>query len=529
MPKKIATQKQIKLITKLYKLASSSSSFLTVGKIGDTDCFVVSSSDIEDIDEEDYDVESSSSSEEVGPQKIQWTIEEMLNMKDSELCKDEPEGSFIPKNLRKGAPPIQNNRKGGKGYGNRKGKRSRTNSVRKNKVEIATSWTESDDLSKHDEMFKLANSNLNKISYNNFESILEKILSLSPQIDSLACLKQIVNFIYEKAVVMPQFNNIYADLCSKLINTDQYPYFLRNEEEGCHLRNFRRMLLSSCQQAFESAFIVTETDDSVESREREFIRRSRLFGNIKFIGQLYMRNILKTNAVINIVQNLLQVDEHGICDTENLEQLCGFISTIGSFITPKVQVTFNPVFEHLQEITTSDKYDRRIKYLIMDLLDLKRNNWVAKDGKTQSTPYFTIVRPDILKEEKRNIAETASQNPDMQFIRFLPNLSSVDDEKLDRGDGSIKDYKPTKGSPRNRGRGRGRKNRNRGSRDGRDRYSNNRNFDKRLAQSDYEIKRGGSKKSPNFRNSSGGWGSPSNKGRKSDGGTPKKRFRKKKM
>jgi len=149
-------------------------------------------------------------------------------------------------------------------------------------------------VSKYDELFRTINSWFNKISDDNFDTMVENMISVIPQLDSLIALEKTIELLYEKAILSKKYSTLYGDFCAILINQDKFPYFYQKDTNT--LMNFRRTLIKKCQIEFEekSVFEVKGVEITEEFKmEIESKRKVRLVGNITFIGELYLRDILQ--------------------------------------------------------------------------------------------------------------------------------------------------------------------------------------------------------------------------------------------
>ncbi|KAB7504815.1 Eukaryotic translation initiation factor 4 gamma 1 [Armadillidium nasatum] len=91
-------------------------------------------------------------------------------------------------------------------------------------------------------------------------------------------------------------------------------------------------------------------------------------------------------------------------DEESLECLCTFLSTIGYMLEPqsqasqKAQAEINEVFTALRKIVDERKTSNRVRFMIMDLIDQRKNQWVRRreDAKPKKK---AEVHEEIRKEE----------------------------------------------------------------------------------------------------------------------------------
>lgn len=64
---------------------------------------------------------------------------------------------------------------------------------------------------------------------------------------------------------------------------------------------FRKDLIQECKSVFDEFFKVPVFDDKMDKEDREeavFKFRKRLFGNVKFIGELFLKRMLGRKIVL---------------------------------------------------------------------------------------------------------------------------------------------------------------------------------------------------------------------------------------
>ena len=108
---------------------------------------------------------------------------------------------------------------------------------------------------------------------------------------------------------------------------------------------FRVSLLKECQECFNQFFKEKPFDSQTPSgdmdaaelkalQEKAYIFKMRLFGNIEFVGELYIRKILLEKTLLSVFQQLLGISDDLFDDNEandqtiegaiNLMHKCGY-------------------------------------------------------------------------------------------------------------------------------------------------------------------------------------------------------------
>jgi len=233
---------------------------------------------------------------------------------------------------------------------------------------------------------------LNKLTPQKFSTLVVKFKELD--IDSEEKLVACMELVFEKALDEPVFSQAYASMCKEL--------FLKKvaKQDSTELVDFRALLLRRCQKEFEQDYLsdaerkaysdkmaATESEEEEKKIKEEFQQlelklRRRSLGNIRFIGELYKVQLLRGVILHSIVKKLLLA-----VDEESMECLCRLLSTCGSDLEAEInQIAENTrhlyqldiFFKQMQEIIEQKKTSSRIRFLLQDVIDLRKNNWVSR-------------------------------------------------------------------------------------------------------------------------------------------------------
>lgn len=211
-----------------------------------------------------------------------------------------------------------------------------------------------------DELYRKFRSTLNKLTPENFDILVNEIMSA--QIDNVDRLKGCIQLVFEKAIAEPNYSTIYAKVCKRLSSINIPPEHGADGKETKKPVTFRVMLLNQCQNEFEkhkddtsgqtvkNEAIEKETDEAkrkelMEQQQEEAIKiRRRAVGTVRFIGELYKIDMLNDKIMLNCISLLL---DNG--DEDSLECLCKLLTTIGLRMESKDKL-LESYFKKLNEI-----------------------------------------------------------------------------------------------------------------------------------------------------------------------------------
>ncbi|XP_046874129.1 eukaryotic translation initiation factor 4 gamma 1a isoform X2 [Hypomesus transpacificus] len=262
---------------------------------------------------------------------------------------------------------------------------------------------------KTQELFKRVRSVLNKLTPQMFQQLMKQVTDLT--IDTEERLKGVIDLIFEKAISEPNFSVAYANMCRCLMGL-KVP---TTDKPGVTV-NFRKLLLNRCQKEFEK----DQDDDEIFERKQKEMEaakeeeraslkaeleeakdkaRRRSLGNIKFIGELFKLKMLTEAIMHDCVVKLLK--NH---DEESLECLCRLLSTIGKDLDfEKAKPRMDQYFNQMDKIIKERKTSSRIRFMLQDVLDLRRCNWIPRRGDQGPKTIDQIHKEAELEEHREQI------------------------------------------------------------------------------------------------------------------------------
>lgn len=260
-----------------------------------------------------------------------------------------------------------------------------------------------EDEKKTAELLKQFRSILNKITPDNFTTLIEQLKVL--KIDTVDILDACISLVFEKAIMEPSYGASYAQLCKEVSDVFVVPLDENNSQQKAV---FKKRLITQCQREFEkhrdNELIKNNSERLKEIEEEEdptkkeelktnyelesFKIRRRAVGTVHFIGELYKIEMLTAKIMVSCVSHLL---DPAMCSEETLECLCKLLTTIGKRLekldAKKVDLSTN--FETLERLTDKKNpigISSRIRFMIQDLTDLRKNNWTPRKLQRENKP-----------------------------------------------------------------------------------------------------------------------------------------------
>lgn len=262
---------------------------------------------------------------------------------------------------------------------------------------------------------------LNKLTPQNLNKLTSDLINLP--INNEERLKASIDIIFEKSIDEQVFSQTYAQLC-KVLSQIKVP----SSQDPTKNVSFRTMLLSKCQKEFDTDFyqeinyekLIQEVESCPDEQKKAELKelaeeklskaKRRSLGNIRFIGELFKLSMLTEGIMNDCIERLLKQES----DEENLECLCKLLTTIGKEVDrPTNAQKMKNYFERLEKIIKKksggkDGVTARIRFMILDVIDLRRNQWVPR-RKDNNPRRIEEIRKEAEEEQARQEAERQAQ------------------------------------------------------------------------------------------------------------------------
>ncbi|POM82891.1 MIF4G domain protein [Cryptosporidium meleagridis] len=213
---------------------------------------------------------------------------------------------------------------------------------------------------------------LNKLTIEKFDKLYEQILSVG--INNEEEMIGLLKLVFDKATTQHHFIPMYVELCDKL----------RDHLKDVTTIETRRILVDLCQELFVenlSEMVLPEhiQDNEEDSFEWQLKYKNKMKGNMIFMASLVRKKVIASTVVLMCMEELLQFHL-----PHHLEALCVFLHHVGPFLDSerwKHYEDFNTLFLQFEEFSTNIEVPIRIRFLINDVIDSRKNNWKSKNAK----------------------------------------------------------------------------------------------------------------------------------------------------
>ncbi|CAI2177069.1 4047_t:CDS:10 [Funneliformis geosporum] len=312
---------------------------------------------------------------------------------------------------------------------------------------------------------------LNKLTLEKFDSISDQIIDYANKSRDERdgrILKEVIRLIFEKSCDEPNFCAMYAQLCRKMMERVDPVIVDENVKntEGKFVQGgtlFRKYLLNRCQEDFEKGWKVNVPVPANEKGEPDLMSdeyyaaakaKRHGLGLIRFIGELFKLNMLTERIMHECIKKLLTFQ--GIPEEEEMESLCKLMNTVGEQLDhangrtnqpdhgkttqlddTKAKQAMDSYFNRMEDISKNPNMTSRIKFMLMDVIDLRSNSWKPRRD-INAPKTIAEIHEDAAKqkEEADFLRRTASSGG-----RGMPKMG----EQMSRGGSGRRDHRSDKG------------------------------------------------------------------------------------
>ncbi|KAK4226079.1 hypothetical protein QBC38DRAFT_444954 [Podospora fimiseda] len=272
---------------------------------------------------------------------------------------------------------------------------------------------------------------LNKMTPEKFDKIADQILAIASQSKNETdgrTLRQVIQLTFEKATDEAHWASMYAKFCKRMLETMSPEIRDENitDKTGAVVSGgplFRKYLLNRCQTEFERGWKVDlppvpeetkdpKTGEAAMLSDEYYIAaaaKRRGLGLVQFIGELYKLGMLTERIMHECVHKLLEFKD--MPDEAEVESLTKLLRTIGGHLdsTEKGRPMMDIYFARIESIINLPAMPSRLKFMLMDIVDLRRCGWQSKD-QNKGPKTLDEVRAEAEAAAAQKAAENARGN-----------------------------------------------------------------------------------------------------------------------
>eukprot|EP00824_Muranothrix_gubernata_P022621 TRINITY_DN553_c0_g1_i1.p1 TRINITY_DN553_c0_g1~~TRINITY_DN553_c0_g1_i1.p1 ORF type:complete len:766 (+),score=198.79 TRINITY_DN553_c0_g1_i1:82-2379(+) len=293
---------------------------------------------------------------------------------------------------------------------------------------------------------------LNKLSMDNFPKISETFLFKLHY--TVELMQELARLLFNKSIKDVPYIDLYMGLYDKLNRK------FNKKRPSPDNYDFRGYFVSHCQHTFEnkdSDEYMRYMPKDMDADEKRYKKRQRIFGNMKLIGELYIRGALPDAVVITCINTLFtEVNE------EKVENLCHLLKKIGKSLyeyyayvnnqtniktKPKLKAknfskeNFDEYIDKLAEIRQGSSVTSRVKFMIQDVLEARDKEWslcfnqfvvrkkILKPGLEDTLVYRKKEKTSFeTRQEKVEVFEEDIEDP--KYLRTQRKKTSINETNI---------------------------------------------------------------------------------------------------
>jgi len=260
---------------------------------------------------------------------------------------------------------------------------------------------------------------LNKVSWTTLDRMTDQFMETAQIETNEDVRKVVIHLLIQKSQREHHFGPLYANLCAIIAKK---------------FKPFKKELLTQCQHEFDqntAEKIAEATKGMTDKDEIEYhtlLIRKEYLGHMKFLGELYKRDVVKLAIMTYCLDELLKEEEN----EDSIECFAELMTTMGAKLDGHAKKNNKPFdWDRVVALRKSNKISNRIKFLLQDLLDLKNNDWVSRRQKEVAVNLKDLHK-DIAKEEKgggsnkqQNNRRSSANSQASSSLRRTQSVSNV--------------------------------------------------------------------------------------------------------
>lgn len=220
---------------------------------------------------------------------------------------------------------------------------------------------------------------LNKLTPEKFQKLQQQILGVNMNTGDLDTLRMVVEAIFKRVLLEPDFAWMYAELTARIeASVKRHTENDKDNEKGNGQTSttFRRLMIDQVRHQFNADFGDSSQRPNGTDGAEANKGKKRCIANICFIGELFIRGFLADSVIHKCcIQPLLNRSMEW--DEMALEATCRILQKAGENLAenPRAAPYIETYFSVLAHFNNDKNLKARVRFMIRDLIEQKRNRW----------------------------------------------------------------------------------------------------------------------------------------------------------
>ena len=252
---------------------------------------------------------------------------------------------------------------------------------------------------------------LNILTKDNYDNVKCKILEIIKE--NVKLQEQFLGIFFLKAVREKSYGELYAKLC-KYLNRELPQKSKKNEKAKNPSSFFREKLIEKCREILKSTNFdkYIKEDDPIE---KQIKIKKFILGNVNFLTELIKIKLLSKKIMPECIDYLFEKYKNET-DTHlkliHVESIVIFTDKFGSLVhseknnmkSEEIKIfkkKLEEIFEKLEKVKNDKELRGHIKYLIINLIEKKKNNYEESQfEKSLRAKSKQELEEELIKKEK---------------------------------------------------------------------------------------------------------------------------------
>jgi len=218
------------------------------------------------------------------------------------------------------------------------------------------------------------NLNLNKLSVKLYDTISTKIIHTIEEYGLEKARMIILDLIFNKSITEKQFAHLYCKLCLQLIELydEQFKTDILEKSDTYYSEHVKKVFIKKDNISY---------DEFCDNNKL----KKKLIGIFIFVAHLYVQGIISNGIILKYIESLFTSIYNSKEYEVEIYCVCELVPIVGKklekdLLEDDFSEDFNTIIiDKLKKITQNkQRYKAKHRFLILNVLDLQKNNWISK-------------------------------------------------------------------------------------------------------------------------------------------------------